>query len=49
MVIVKSGPFLGFSGTVGGITCSQLADGRTVAKQNKKKSTKPPTPKQHAV
>jgi len=46
MPIVTSGPFLGFSGTVDGMTYSQMADGRTMVKRKNKKSTKPPTPKQ---
>jgi len=43
MAIVISGPFVGFSGTVDGITYCQLPDGRTCAKKKNKKSTKDPT------
>ena len=43
MAIVTSGPFVGFSGTVGGITFYQLPDGRTCAKKKNKKSTVPAT------
>jgi len=43
MAIVTSGPYLGFSGTVDGITYYELPDGRTCAKKKNKKSTKDPT------
>jgi len=43
MAIVTSGPFVGFSGTVDGITYYTLPDGRTCAKKKNRKSTKPPT------
>jgi len=47
MAIVKSGPYLGFSGTIDGITYYQV-NGKTVAKKKNKKSTKPATPLQQA-
>jgi hypothetical protein len=46
MAIVKSGPYVGFSGTIDGITFYQLPDGRTVSKKQNKKSTTPPTAEQ---
>ena len=49
MAIVKSGPFLGFAGTVDGITYYQLPSGVTVAKRKNKKSTKPRTEGQKAT
>lgn len=49
MAIVTSGPYVGFSGTVDGITYYTLPDGRTCAKKKNKKSTKDPTELQKAV
>jgi len=49
MAIVKSGPYVGFSGTVDGITYYQLPNGTTVAKKKNKKSTKSSTPAQQAA
>jgi len=43
MAIVTNGPFVGFSGTVDGITYYLLQDGRTCAKKKNKKSTVLPT------
>jgi len=43
MAIVTSGPFVGFSGTVDGITYYPLPDGRTCAKRKNRPSSKPPT------
>jgi len=43
MAIVTSGPFLGFSGTVDGITYYPLPDGRTCAKRKNRPSSVPPT------
>jgi len=43
MAIVTSGPFVGFSGTVDGITYYTLPDGRTCAKRKNRPSSKPPT------
>jgi hypothetical protein len=43
MAIVTSGPFLGFSGTVDGITYFRLPDGRTGAKKKNRPSSIPPT------
>lgn len=49
MAIVKSGPYVGFSGTVDGITYCQMADGRTYAKKTNSKSKVPPTIAQISV
>ncbi|WP_442587486.1 DUF6266 family protein [Pedobacter sp. AW31-3R] len=49
MAIVTSGPYLGFSGTVDGITYYPLPDGRTCAKRKNKKRTVPAKPKQLVV
>lgn len=49
MAIVKSGPYMGFSGTVDGITYYQLPDGRTCAKKKNAASSIPPTPAQISV
>lgn len=49
MAIVKSGPFMGFSGTVGNITYSVQPDGTTVAKTKNGKSSTPPTIRQEAT
>lgn len=49
MAIVKSGPFVGFSGTIGNITYSVQPDGTTVAKTKNGKSSKPPTIRQEAT
>ncbi|WP_442590600.1 DUF6266 family protein [Pedobacter sp. AW31-3R] len=49
MAIVTSGPYVGFSGTVDGITYYQLPDGRTCAKKKNKKRTVAPKPKQLVV
>jgi hypothetical protein len=46
MAIVTSGPFVGYRGTIDGITYYQLKDGRTVAKKKNSPSKKPPTEKQ---
>lgn len=43
MAIVKSGPYMGFSGTVDGITYSVQPNGTTVAKRKNGKSGKPST------
>jgi len=49
MAIVTSGPFVGFSGTVDGITYYQLPDGRTCAKRKNRRSKIPPSPLQLIV
>lgn len=49
MPIVTSGPYLGFSGTVDGITYYTLPDGRTCAKRKNPKRTKGPSPKQFII
>ncbi len=49
MAIVTSGPYVGFSGTVDGITYYPLPDGRTCAKRKNPKRTKPATPDQIIV
>lgn len=49
MAIVKSGPYMGFSGTVDGITYSVQPNGTTVAKRKNGKSSKPPTTGQKAT
>lgn len=48
MAIVTSGPYVGFSGSVDGLTYYTLPDGRTCVKKKNKKSTIPPTPLQIA-
>jgi len=49
MAIVISGPYVGFSGTIDGLTFYQLPDGRTVVKIKNSPSETPPTEKQLAV
>lgn len=49
MAIVKSGPYMGFSGTVDGITYSVQRNGTTVAKAKNGKSSKPPTVRKKAT
>lgn len=49
MAIVTSGPYVGFVGTIDGITYYQLKDGRTVAKRKNTKSEIPLTPDQLSV
>lgn len=49
MPIVTSGPYVGYSGTVDGMTYSQMADGRTMSKRKNRKSTKPATVKQLVI
>ncbi|MET1057328.1 MAG: DUF6266 family protein [Pedobacter sp.] len=46
MAIVTTGPYVGFSGTINGMTYYQLKDGRTVVKNKNKKRTKAATPSQ---
>lgn len=49
MAIVKSGPYVGFSGTIDGTTYYQQRDGRTIAKRKNGKRTVPPTVGQLSV
>jgi len=46
MAIVTKGPYLGFSGTVDGLTYYQLPNGKTVVKRKNGKRTKPAAPGQ---
>ena len=48
MAKVKSGPYVGFSGSIDGNTYSQMKDGTTIVKRKNRKSTKPRTAAQKA-
>lgn len=49
MAIVKSGPYVGFSGTVDGITYCPQPDGTTTAKKKNTRTTKPDSKAQASV
>jgi len=49
MAIVKSGPYVGFSGTVDGITYCPQPDGTTTAKKKNTRTTKPDSKDQASV
>lgn len=49
MAIVTSGPMVGFSGTIDGVTYSQDKKGRTIASKKNKKRSVPATPNQIKV
>lgn len=49
MAFVNSGPMVGFSGTINGVTYYQIPDGRTVAKPKNKKRSVPATQNQTVI
>ncbi|CAM4317527.1 hypothetical protein SAMN06265348_110162 [Pedobacter westerhofensis] len=49
MAIITSGPFVGYSGTIDGITYCQLPDGRTYSKRKNTPSSLPPSAEQLTV